>query len=266
MVLKIALAQMDIAWEDKEKNKRRCEAYVRRASAQGADVIVFPEMTLTGFTMRASKFGEAEAASETMAYFSSLARTHRVGIVFGVIFSAENGRGKNMAVALDRRGNMLSHYQKIHPFSFSGEDKAYESGDELGFFQLKDWQCALTICYDLRFAGLFEKIAERKPDVVFIIANWAEKRIEHWETLLRARALDTQAFVVGVNRVGKGGGITYNGHSLVYAPDGTRVLDAKSKEGMHIATIDRRAVTNWRKKFPSLRDKKPEVYERLQRV
>lgn len=261
--LTLALAQMNSAWEDKEKNKAQCKKYVLGAVQRGANAIVFPEMTLTGFTMRAAKFGEAENTSETVAFFSALARAHRIAIVFGVIFLDADGRGKNMAVAVDQRGQLLSAYQKIHPFSFGGEHKTYAPGNTLGLFRLLKWSCALTVCYDLRFAGLFERIAEHRPEVIFVIANWADKRIEHWEALLRARALDTQAYVVGVNRFGTGGGVKYSGHSRVYGPDGSLLADAESKTGLCFVTLRKQPLVKWRKSFPSLRDKKPELYSHL---
>lgn len=261
--LAVAIAQVDIIWEDKAQNRRCCEKLIKQSALDGADIIVFPEMTLTGFTMHSATMGEAEKESETVSFFSSLAKIHKIAIIFGVIFRDRLGKGRNMAITVDKNGRVIARYQKIHPFSYAREDRYYKSGNQLVAFRLNGWKCAVAICYDLRFAGLFEAMAQQKPDMIFVIANWAKKRIEHWKILLAARALDTQAFVVGVNRVGEGDGVFYNGCSRVHGPDSALVHDAKNATGIQIVPVDLVMVRDWRKKFSSLRDKKTGLYPHL---
>lgn len=262
--LTVALAQIDIVWEDKNANKKICEQCVKQAADSGSDIVIFPEMTLTGFSMRVKYTGELESNSDTLDFFSSLAKKYKIAIIFGVVFFDSNsGLGKNMAIAVDSKGVIISSYQKIHPFSLASEDRFFSSGKKLAEFNLNGWKCSLAICYDLRFSELFESISNARPDIIFVIANWPQTRREHWEKLLCARALDTQSIVVGVNRVGKGNGLSYSGFSQAYEADGTLLLNAKSKKGLSIAEFDRRKTAEWRKKFPLFRDKKFHLYKHL---
>ncbi len=260
--LRVALGQIDIAWEDKEANQKTCADFVDRVAAT-SDIIVFPEMTLTGFTMKVAENAEQSTGSTTRQFFLGLAKQARQWIIFGLVEKAKaTNKGKNMAYVLDPRGTVAAAYQKIHPFSFGKEDRFYQGGNKLGLFTVKGWKAAVVICYDLRFPGLFEVLAKHKPEVIFVIANWPKARIADWHALLRARALDMQSYVVGVNRIGEGNGLQYSGGSEVYGPDGVLICQALSKEAT-VVVLEKTAVARRRKVFSSLADKKPGVYSRL---
>lgn len=260
--LRLALVSLDQAWEDKEENLRRCTAAAERAVALGARVVVFPEMTLTGFTMNATYVVESPADSWTIRAFSSLARELRIAIAFGVVLRGER-LPANCMVVVGRDGEELGRYAKMHPFSHALEDTHYEGGSRLGTASIDGTRFGLTICYDLRFPELYSVLAPGCA-VLLVIANWPEARIGDWNTLLAARAIDGQCYVVAVNRTGEdGNGIRYPRSSRVMDPRG-RCTEPDAVDGViETFTIDARAVERWRRAFPTLRDRRPALYAEL---
>lgn len=259
----VALAQIDKVWEDKAANSKTCAAIVTRAKGQGADLIIFPEMTLTGYSMNIQKTAEPEAKSLTIEFFSALAKQHKIHIIFGMVLAAGK-KGKNSCVHIDTTGKVKAVYAKIHPFSLVHEERHIEAGDRLVITSVNGWRVALTVCYDLRFPGLFEAIAKHRPDAIVVIANWPEPRIRDWQTLLRARALDTRSFVLGVNRVCEGNGLRYNGYSSVYSPWGEELLCLPGKRArLGFVTLDQAMITDVRKNFSTLDDKRMALYPNL---
>ena len=165
--MKVAMTDMDIAWEDKEKNKSLCAAMVKEAAMYGADLILFPEMTLTGFSNDVPKIADKE--QETLHFFTELAEEKRIAIGFGYV-SMPDKKGRNHFALIDANGSLRMDYLKLHPFTHGGEADFYEGGNEFGCFtMLEQWNCAGFVCYDLRFPESFQKLPDR--DVIFLIAN-----------------------------------------------------------------------------------------------
>ncbi len=218
--MRLALTNMDICWEDKEANKMTCEQMIREANERSADVILFPEMTLTGFSMDVDKI--ADIKEETREFFSSIAQRYHMSVGYGYV-SREKCKGKNHFCLTDKEGVLLADYIKIHPFTYSGEADKYIAGENLCSTDLYGVTCGMFICYDLRFPESFQKLPD--TDVVFVIANWPGERIEQWDALLRARAIEMQCYVAGVNRIGMGNGVKYVKSSVCYAPDGSRLRE-----------------------------------------
>lgn len=263
-IVKVALGQIDINWEDKKSNKKTCEKYVRLAAARGTDLMVFPEMTLTGFSMDVGKIGEFYRRSDIILFFRRMASLYKINILFGLVLIILSKKiGGNMAVVVNKTGKITSLYQKIHPFSFSGEDKHYQSGHRLAFFKINNLKFSVAICYDLRFPGMFDAIARKKPDAVVVIANWPRTRINHWKMLLPVRALDTQSYIIGVNRVGHGGGNIYNGQSAAFDPAGRPLVKLGSDSKIAMVTLKKDLIDECRKHFTSLRDKKYSLYKSI---
>lgn len=257
--LRVALGQYDCIWEDKAANRKRVQEMLARLRGK-VDVLVLPEMTLTGFSMQTKKTREPFLTSETIAWFKQQARENNVAIIFGLTVGAPaDAQVKNVACAIDRRGKLIAHYEKMHPFSFGQEHRFFKAGNKIAVFKLGGVKCSMVICYDLRFPGLFEALAKQGVETVFVIANWPEKRIHHWDLLLQARALDVQSYIVGVNRIGSGGGLNYPGHSSVYDPTGKNLVKIRSKK-IALCELDLKEVRTARKNFPSLRDKKFSLY------
>jgi predicted amidohydrolase len=138
----------------------------------------------------------------------------------------------------------------------------YSPGSQFCSVQIGELSCSLFICYDLRFGIPFHQLAP-KTDLFIVVANWPASRREHWLTLLRARAIENQAYIVGVNRVGEGGGLVYSGDSAAYAPDGSEVVRLGDRAGVATVDINAQTVSEWRKTFPALRDRRLDLYKQL---
>jgi len=259
--MKIALVSLNQIWEDKKANFDLYEKYILKASEQNVDLIIFPEMTLTGFSNNIDLTSEEFETSKTIEGFSSLAKKFQMGIVFGVVI--KNGdKAFNKSIFIDKFGEILGDYSKIHPFSFAGEDKYFNAGNKLSVVHFEDMTIGLTICYDLRFPELYTGLA-KKSDLIINIANWPAKRVDHWNTLLKARAIENQIFIVGVNRTGiDGNGLEYIESSNIFNANGEN-LNFEQVEDMKIYEID----TNWTKefkiKFNTTNDRKIEFYKEI---
>ena len=273
--MKLALVQLDIAWEDRAANLSAAAAFVQQAADDACDVVVFPETFTTGFSMNVGEIAEP-AGGPTGRWLSEVARKHGMNVIAGFVVSGEveeaprppgspyepsgrawgsdNARGRNTAVVCDRKGKRIAKYVKMHPFTFAGEDEHYVAGDGPVCFEIDNVPCSVFICYDLRFPEAFRRVA-RSAHVVFVIANWPAARQEHWTALLKARAIENQCFVVGVNRIGiDGNGLEYAGGSAVYDPTGGLVCEGGPDEPYLAADIAPAAAAAVRKEFPFLDD------------
>jgi omega-amidase len=262
--MKIALAQTDIFWEDKNKNRENYLKLIIKASQHGADLILFPEMSLTGFSMNVSDISEeTNLHSKTIEWFKSQAIANNINIGFGYVEkSLYDIKGKNNYCVAATDGTVLSLYSKIHPFSYGLESKFYIGGDDIPYFKLKDFAITTFICYDLRFPEIFQA-ASKKANLITVAANWPKSRREHWITLLKARAIENQCFIAGVNRVGIGDNIEYSGDSLLIDPLGNVLLQGSDKEELLIHDIDVDEVYKARESFGLKNDRREDLYYSL---
>ena len=253
--MKLAMTDMDIVWEDKAANRAWCEKSMAEAAKKGADVILFPEMTLTGFSMDVEKIRDREG--EDVRFFAGAAREYRLAVGFGYV-SRTGEKGRNHFCLLNRRGEVLADYEKIHPFTCGGEAAAYEGGDTICHTVVEGMTCGLFICYDLRFPEAFQRLP-MDTDAVFVIANWPRERLPHWYALLRARAIEMQCYVAGINRIGSGGGLTYEKSSAVFSPDGI-LLPATAEKYNRYVEIHRESRLSYIREFSTRRDRRPDIY------
>jgi predicted amidohydrolase len=204
----------------------------------------------------------ARQSYESGAHFlSELARQHNVYAIGSLPQPVSPSRIFNTALVSTPDGS-TEHYQKIHLFAKGGETSPYAAGSSTLTTKIKDVRCSVFICYDLRFPLPFHQCAEH-TDLFVVIANWPTPRREHWLTLLRARAIENQAYVAGVNRTGTDPGLTYSGDSVLFAPDGTQMTELTSQEGIIMCDVDPGKVNDWRTTFPAVGDRRPEVYRGL---
>lgn len=255
-MIRVGLGQIDIAWEAIEENKRKVESFLHEAREQAVDLVVFPEMTMTGFSMNTSMAAYYE---EQNRFFEQKAQEYRVAIVYGIIAPGPEGKFENHLIMVDEHGSRILEYAKIHPFSYGAEGKYYTGGDKIYACSWHGTVMAGFICYDLRFPSVFQ-LASGECQLIFVIANWPEERIDHWDALLRARAIENSCFVVGVNRTGRAGKLAHNGHSAVYNYLGEVLSEIREDEGLIIAEIDPASVPRYRDYFPALKDSRPELY------
>ncbi|MCB9737924.1 MAG: carbon-nitrogen family hydrolase [Deltaproteobacteria bacterium] len=260
--LAVAGIQTDIHWEDPAATLAHVAPAISRAAAAGARLCVLPEMFATGFSMRAGALGVHHDA--IAAACAELARSHGVWLLAGLVEpvgadAPAGSRPRNAAVVWSPDGSEALRYHKIHPFTFGGEHEHYDGGTALPTLTIEGVRVTVLVCYDLRFVELFRARADA-TDLFCVIANWPEARWEHWATLLRARAIETQAYVLGVNRVGEGGGLRYRGDSALYGPFGEPLATASSGETLVLGAVDPQQVALVREKTSFLRDRRPEVY------
>ncbi len=249
--MKIGLVQYNPVWESKEKNKKKITELIK-GDMEEASLLIFPEMTLTGFTMQPSKFGES-LIEDSFEFFSNIARENKFFIAAGLI-EKESKHYFNSLIILNPEGKVISNYRKVHPFSYSTEDKNYKRGEKTIISEINGYKVGLSICYDLRFPELYRFYAKERVDLIIVIANWPDTRIEHWNTLLKARAIENQCYVAGVNRVGNDPKLHYTGCSSVYDPMGKKIISLKNEEKISFAEIKKEKVEETRKKLPFLED------------
>ncbi len=259
--MKIALISLDQLWEDKTQNLKQCRHYIADAAELGADMVIFPEMTLTGFSMNAEALAEPKATSETIQAFTKLALQHKVAIAFGVILKDPQGIFNSFCI-INKFGQLQEIYSKIHPFSLLGEDKVYTAGDRLVVIELDGFHIGLTICYDLRFPELYSALAKR-CDAIINIANWPEKRVDHWLSLLKARAIENQKYIIGVNRTGTdGNGLSYQESSVAFNANGD-LLPCEQREDLKLFDIDQSWTSDYQEKFNTFVDRREQLYQQF---
>lgn len=256
--MRLALIQLDLVWEDVASNHARAARRLEQAASLGADLALLPEMFPTGFSMDSARIAQPPGGpSET--FLRAAARDFGLFILAGVAETADP-LPKNDALLVSPDGE-VTRYSKIHPFSFSGEDRSYAPGGRVVTAEVKGVRVTPFICYDLRFPEPF-RLAADGTDLFAVIANWPERRRVHWRTLLVARAIENLAYVAGVNRVGEGDGLRYAGDSALVSPWGETLVAASEEETILVAEVRPETVADARAKFPALQDRRPEGYRR----
>lgn len=259
--MKIALVSLNQVWEDKKANLSLCQNNIEVASQQKVDLIVFPEMTLSGFTMNHTLIAEHEHTSETLKHFSMLAAQYHIAIVFGIAIK-HGDKAYNKSIFINKSGEVLAEYSKIHPFTFAGEDDYFDAGEQLKIVKFDDFKIGLTICYDLRFPELYSALA-KESDLVINIANWPSKRVEHWNVLLKARAIENQIFIAGVNRIGADkNGLAYSSSSNMINANG-EMLEYVNIHDMQIYEIDKMWTKHFKETFNTTKDRKCDFYKEI---
>lgn len=259
---RIGLAQMDILWEDVKYNQKKAEDFFREAKEKDVDLLIFPEMSLTGFSMNIKK--TTANWREQTDFFLEMSRKYESSVIFGYPAPGKMGEGKpcHNHLALAQRGVVIMDYIKIHPFSYGQEGDFFQGGEQVVCTAWEDTVLGGFVCYDLRFPEIFQ-MSSARSELIAVIANWPESRVDQWDCLLRARAIENQCYVAGVNRVGEGGGLFYDGHSALYAPDGRQITKKSRREELLIGDCDWEEVRSLRETFPVKKDRKEQLYTKM---
>ncbi len=254
--MRIAAVQHDIVWHDPEATRAQLTPTIAAAAAGGARLIVLSEMYATGFSMDTDRIAEPEGG-DNEAFLTARAAEHDAWLIASVAQRGADGLVRNNAIVAGPAGQ-LHRYAKIHPFSYADEHKHYTAGTEFLTVDIDGLRVTPFVCYDLRFADEFWATAAG-TDVYVVPANWPTARVEHWRALLRARAIENQAFVVGVNRVGAAGRdrtLEHNGASAIIDPLGTVLVEALFQPAVLMADVTADRVSEVRREFPFLQDRR----------
>lgn len=249
--MKLSLIQFSPAWEDPSKSIESLNEILEK-KVTDEEVLIFPEMSLTGFSVKSKELAE-EIDGPSTRYFMGIARKYKKQVFAGIIEKDQNAV-YNSLVHFDSMGLIRARYRKIHLFSFAGEEKFFSAGKEPVVTKINGTRFGLSVCYDLRFPELFRQYAKAGTEVLLVIANWPVQRISHWEMLLQARAIENQAYVIGVNRTGEDPYNSYDGRSLLFNPMGQEILRMGPDNDFASAEIDLISLKKTRKEFPFLQD------------
>ena len=246
--LRVSVIQWDLKWEDPKSNRYEIEKILSSQSVE-TDILVLPEMFSTGFSMNASEISEAPGG-KTEEWMKSTSIKLNCAVA-GSIATKIDDRTLNRFLFVTPSDTF--HYDKRHLFRMANEHKNYKAGTERVIVEWRGWRVKLEICYDLRFPVFSRNIGDY--DLLLNVANWPAKRSFHWKSLLPARAIENQACVVGVNRIGKdGNGYMFTGNSLAINAFGETILDMGSREGYGQAIFSYEELVRYREKFPSYKD------------
>ena len=261
--MRVSVVQHDIAWKQASTTRARLEPMVAAAAAAGSRLVVLTEMFATGFCMEPDEIAEP-VGGPTEAWLVEQAARQDVWIIGSVAqwpadVSPDPGadpdrRAVNAAVIAAPDGS-VRRYEKMHPFSFAGEHEHYRPGDKPLTVDIDGVRTSVFVCYDLRFADDFWALAH-DTDCYVVVANWPEPRREHWRALLRARAIENQAYVIGANRVGRAGDLPHTGDSVVLDPLGRALVEAAHEECVISADVDPDVVVDVRTRYPFLADRR----------
>ena len=252
--MNILALQLDIAWEDKAANFAKVRRLLAAAKPAPQTLVVLPELFAIGFSLNTEATAET-SPGETELFLAATAREFGVGVVAGAAVRGADGRVRNNALAFSSTGERLAAYAKMRPFTLGGEARHFTAGEQPTTFVWCGATVAPFVCYDLRFPEIFRAVtAAHRPQLFTVIANWPQKRIHHWVRLLQARAIENQAYVVGVNRCGRDPDHIYNGRSLVIDYHGGILADAGDGERAVCQELDLAALENYRREVPFLDD------------
>ncbi len=247
------VVQLDIAWEDKDRNRGRAAELLDRAEAAAGDLVLLPEMFDTGFSFNISATSDTDG--RTAAFLAELADDYSVTVIGGrTIAPCHRCRARNVATVMAPGQRLLAEYTKVHPFTLSGEDRSFEAGEDISIFRHSEFTVCPLVCYDLRFPELFREGLRRGADLFTVIACWPKGRQHHWRTLLAARAIENQAFVIGCNRTGSDPALEYAGGSVVFGPKGDVLGELGAEEAVLSVPIKQEDAAAWRAAFPAWKD------------
>jgi predicted amidohydrolase len=244
--LRVSLVQFEIAWENPLANCALLEEKLQHLANQ-TDVVVLPEMFSTGFSMNEKG---AEIGHGPVIKWIKLMANRLNSLVVGSIKCKENNQYFNRFVAVDAEGIILS-YDKKHLFRMGGEDEFYTAGNEKCVISYKNWNIAPFVCYDLRFP-VWSRNVDLAYDLAIYVANWPAVRSHAWNILLRARAIENLAYVVGVNRIGRDGNeILYQGDSALISYLGDDLLNLSNEDSVKTYSLSKPELIDFREKFPT---------------
>jgi omega-amidase len=246
----LAALQYDIAWENPTESRRRMAALLDRAALPAGSAVVLPELGDVGFTLNVA----GVTPSSLPAWAAAEAKARGIYVAAGYPALGPDGMGRNECVVARPDGTLATPYAKVHPFGVGRETEAYRGGTRLSLVRVGDFTACPLICYDLRFPELWRLAMRAGANLFLIGASWPAARQHHWRSLLIARAIENQAYVVASNRTGNDPSLAYAGGSMIIAPTGDVLAEGGASDAVITADADRATLDAWRQKFPALAD------------
>lgn len=256
--LTISICQFPISFLNWEQNCQKALHYIEIAKTNHAELIIFPEMTLTGIANTVAPM--ADTTGKNLKFFQMAAQKHSIAIGFGW-GNPCNDKLENHYTVMDADGTVLSDYIKIHPFTYGGEDRCFVRGKEFQTFEYQGFRICTFICYDMRFPEIFQA-ASKDADLIIVAANWPEARNLHWKVLSQARSIENQVYFAACNCVGNINHLHYSGDSTLYSPEGKKLGSLSGKEGLITCTITN-DVASIRNGFPVKQDRLIPFYKKI---
>ena len=250
----VAGVQSDTVWEDPSANFARLGGLVESAVDRGARLVVLPEMFACGFSMATDRTAEPPDGP-TVSFVLEQAARHQIWLGGSAPITDGTELPANRFLLAAPDGSLAAYYDKIHPFTYSREDEHFAAGTSHVTVDVEGLRVSLFVCYDLRFADEFWALAP-VTDLYLVPANWPSSRRHHWSSLLVGRAIENQAYVLGVNRVGTVGRLEYSGDSAILDPMGQILDSASGVEAVLLAEVDAAVVAETRRQFPFLADRR----------
>lgn len=257
-MLKAGLVQLDLKFTDVELNLAAAVDGIGRLAGQGAEIIILPELWSCGFD-NTNLIDHAEKTPAIIEILKEKAVYHNL-ILAGSLPELSDGKIYNTLYLIDKNGEVIASYRKIHLFTLSGEDNYFTAGKKAVMVKTSIGPVGLMICYDLRFPELCRSLALQGALLVFISAQWPLARIEHWNILLKARALENQIFIIAANMCGRDSNLVYGGCSQIISPQGKILAMAEDKANILKADINLNEIKEFRKQIPCLKERIPDAY------
>lgn len=258
MSINIGLVQMNITLGHKTANIGHARYLVR--GLRGKQLLLLPELWSTGYDLKRAKELAEDMDGETVQFMSETAK-ETGAFVGGSILSAKNGGIYNTFVLVSPEGKVVATYDKAHLFRLMQEDVYLAPGAAFSSVDMGFAKAGLSICYDLRFPEIFRYYADKPVDMMLLVAQWPTPRLEHWRTLIRARAIENQCFVLACNRVGTDAANTFFGHSMVVDPWGEILVEGDDSEQVLTCELDLATIEAARKRIPVLTDRRKDLYK-----
>ena len=261
--MKIALAQIDCSPGNIKTNLEKISHFTKRAKKAASEIVVFPEMVDTGYLMPIIQDTASYWDGAPLKFLQKTAKENQIGIICG-ISEREEDHIYNSMVVIDQQGNLIGKYRKTHLAAYPplNENSTIAAGNSLELLNINGFTFGLMICYDLRFPEMSRSLTLKGADTLILVSAWPFPRLSHWETLIRARAIENQVYFVAANRVGKDGENTFCGSSRIVDPYGVIVASAaENREELIIGEINKETVLSVREQMPIFKHRQKNLYE-----
>ncbi|WP_414052227.1 carbon-nitrogen family hydrolase [Macrococcus animalis] len=256
--MKIAVYQMEIVPGEPDKNIEKVRSWI--ATLKDIEIAVLPEMWNTSYMLNQLQEITSENGEREITAISELAKQYHINIVAGSITVKENGKIFNRAIVINKMGEVIHQYDKLHLVPMLDEPSYLTEGNKISIFEINNVKMGIIICYDLRFPELSRKLTLKGIEVLFVVAEWPVERIDQFEKLLYARAIENQVYVIASNSIGKCNGTIFGGKSMVINPLGDALTKGILGEGTIQSNINIEEINKIRTEIPLLNSLRKEIY------